>query len=148
MEYKLNYDLNGGVGGPESAVVVGNENYVIFEISDITPHKDGYVFSGWSTKNSDSRMFGGDIFSVTNKETTVVANWTKAEMSEVIEEDAVSGSTEPLGVVVSSDSYSSGAGFLIGVSFIFSAIVLGAVFLLLVHKRQPKILSMEDIEDK
>lgn len=45
IQYSLQYNVNGGTGGPQNATVTYDSS---FTLSDIVPQKTGYQFGGWS----------------------------------------------------------------------------------------------------
>lgn len=153
--YTLTYNANGGDGVPAVATKMGNESYAIFSADYVTPHRDGYVFSGWSFSPSasgdDSMLIhGGDFFTVTSKEATLFAVWTEAASVESVESAAVAedGEAEPLGVLTSSlDGQVNLVSDAIGFAFIGAAVVLGVIALILFRQKQPRILSKEEVEE-
>jgi len=149
-EYKLIYDGNGGTGGPEPVIKLSNEHYVIFSASEMTPRREGYIFSGWSlSREGETWIFGGDYFSVTARETTLYAMWTKADEEAVVVADATTEAVEPLGVFSESNGNSnSGVGVSVGMSFILAAVILGAIALIFFRAKEPRILSIEEIDEK
>ena len=72
-KYNVTYEYTGDV--PVSAVVPGTKTYE--EGTTVTvaaaPSKDGYIFSGWSSDDSD--ISSGSF--VINKDTVIVGKWTK-----------------------------------------------------------------------
>lgn len=149
--YTLTYDANGGEGGPGVATKNSNENFAIFTATDVTPVRQGFVFSGWSfAKDGEAAIHAGDLFTVTSREMTVYAVWTEANSEVLTTDDAETENTEPLGVFSSSDSENSQiqvVGDAIAFSFIGAAIILGLMALLLFRQRQPRILSKEEEEE-
>lgn len=45
VQYTLQYDTNGGINGPSSAIVTYDTT---FTLSDVVPQKSGYTFEGWT----------------------------------------------------------------------------------------------------
>ena len=50
--YKITFDANGGEG--EVPAEISLEEYTYFEIADIRPTKEGFIFAGWSWNASNS----------------------------------------------------------------------------------------------
>lgn len=46
--YYLNYDANGGTGGPANKTVTSTAASYSFTVSDVEPVRDGYTFKGWT----------------------------------------------------------------------------------------------------
>lgn len=153
--YTLTYNANGGDGVPAVVNKMGNESYAIFSADYVTPHRDGFVFSGWSfspiASGDDSMLIhGGDFFTVTSREATLFAVWTEAASVESIESAAVAedGEAEPLGVFASSiDGEVNTVSDAIGFAFIGAAVVLGIIALILFRQKEPRILSKEEVEE-
>ena len=151
--YTLTYNANGGDGVPATVKKMGNESYAIFSADYVTPHRDGFVFSGWSfspvASGDDSMLIhGGDFFTVTSREATLFAVWssesTLIESAPSVEE----GEVEPLGVFSSSvDSKVNLLSDAIGFAFIGAAVVLGVIALILFRQKEPRILSREEVEE-
>ncbi len=76
FEYVI-YDLNGGVGGPESLLSYYDEG-VIVNVSKNAPTRDGYIFAGW--KDEDGKLYNsGDVLSAAIGESyTLTAQWVDA----------------------------------------------------------------------
>ena len=72
--YTLTYNANGGTGAPSTQT--GSTSYTI---SNSTPSRSGYIFSGWSkTGDSTSTIyFAGDIITLTS-DTVLYAVWQKS----------------------------------------------------------------------
>lgn len=94
VEYTIVYDTTGGVSGPETATVLGNETYAVVKVNNLTPTRDGFSFSGWALDPaSDKTIMPGAYFTATNRVTTLYAVW--APISSVPTVSDVK--TEPLG---------------------------------------------------
>ena len=77
--YTVTYDANGGEGAPEPESESSEYSVVI---SSIKPHKQGYVFWGWSKRsNSESPEYlPGDVYSEL-KDITLYAVYIKEELT-------------------------------------------------------------------
>lgn len=150
--YTLTYDANGGEGGPGVATKNSNENFAIFTTTDVTPVRQGFVFSGWSfVRDGEVTVRPGDLFTVTNKDMTVYAVWTEAGADETIGDDAEVENAEPLGVFSQTESNSSQiqvVGDAVAFAFIGAAVILGFIAILLFRQRQPRILSQEEEKEE
>lgn len=71
--YTLQYDTNGGTGGPSSVTQYDN---AIFTISNTVPIRTGYTFENWNTSKDGSGITysAGDTISITEI-TTLYAIW-------------------------------------------------------------------------
>ena len=81
-EFTLNYDANGGIGGPGTKTQKTSSTFVNFTVPDTVPTKQGYDFKGWSeTKNGNVQYNVGDTIQVTTSTTpkTVYAVWETHE---------------------------------------------------------------------
>ncbi len=153
--YTLTYDTNGGEGVPAVATKNGNESYAIFIADYATPHRDGFVFSGWSfspSASADDSMIihGGDFFTVISREATLFAVWTEAAVVDETSVVSEEGEVEPLGVFTTSslDGRVNGVSDAIGFAFIGAAVVLGVIALILFRQKEPRILSREIEEEE
>ena len=80
--FTLNYDANGGTGGPGTKTQKTSSTFVNFTVPDTVPTKQGYDFKGWSeTKNGSVKYKVGDTIRVTTSTTpkTVYAVWEESE---------------------------------------------------------------------
>lgn len=80
--FTLNYDANGGTGGPGTKTQKTSSTFVNFTVPDTVPTKQGYDFKGWSeTKNGSVKYNVGDTIRVTTSTTpkTVYAVWEESE---------------------------------------------------------------------
>ena len=80
--FTLNYDANGGTGGPGTQTQKTSSTFFNFAVPDTAPTKQGYDFKGWSeTKNGSVKYNVGDTIQVTTSTTpkTVYAVWEESE---------------------------------------------------------------------
>ena len=73
----VNYDLNGGNGGP-APLVEYYPSGVGVNVSAVNPTKAGYIFTGW--KDQDGKLYnGGELLTATiGKAYTLTAQWVDA----------------------------------------------------------------------
>lgn len=85
---RLEYDPNGGSGGPSMDYGESDSDFVSFTISNKEPTRDGFIFMGWAYYPDDTEaiIFGGDIFDTRNSSTsypgpitTIYAVWIEEE---------------------------------------------------------------------
>ncbi len=99
--YYLNFDMNGGTGGPSdmSKTASDKTSNLAFTIPSTTPTRSGYTFLGWSTSStatSASYQPGGTIY-VDYNDKTLYAVWeqTKQYYYAYLYYNANSGSGAP-----------------------------------------------------
>lgn len=78
--YYLNYDFNGGTGGPENETVTSAAASYDFTVSESEPVRDGYTFKGWMMSYPEQGteiLTAGSTVSVTgtNPAVTLKAQW-------------------------------------------------------------------------
>lgn len=77
--YTISYDANGGTGAPASQQKTYGTSLTL---SSVEPTKDGYLFLGWTTDDTNTiEYLPGDTFAI-NSDTTLYAVWV--EISELI----------------------------------------------------------------
>lgn len=77
--YTISYDANGGTGAPASQQKTYETSLTL---SSVEPTKDGYLFLGWTTDDTNTiEYLPGDTFAI-NSDTTLYAVWV--EISELI----------------------------------------------------------------
>ena len=77
--YYLQYDMNGGTGGPPNQWCNGGESW----IPDVAPTRKGYRFLGWATKkNSKDAEYLPGGFITPSSDMFLYAVWEKSEDSE------------------------------------------------------------------
>ena len=73
--FTVKYDLNGGQGTAPSDTNAYERDSSVIIVKDV-PKRDGYTFTGWSTKlDGSTRYKGGDSFTITT-DITFYAQWT------------------------------------------------------------------------
>lgn len=138
--YNLIYDTNGGMNGPATTSVLGNDYYAIAHIDTITPTREGFTFSGWSfSPDGIAEVFSEDLLTLTS-DTTLYAVWTKESENIAVTGEETEGNTEPLGVVTSSNNgLRMDTGAFVGCSLVCLAVFL--VAFVVARSRRPRILS-------
>ncbi len=76
FEY-VRYDLNGGVGGPESLLSYYDEGVAV-KVSDKIPTKQGYLFAGWQDENGKLYNSGDILSAAIGESYTLTAQWVDA----------------------------------------------------------------------
>lgn len=79
VNYKLNYNANGGSGAPASDVMYTVDDSHTFTVDNTVPTRANYRFDGWSESPSGPVTYhGGDSYTVyrANPEKTLYAIWT------------------------------------------------------------------------
>lgn len=73
----VNYDLNGGVGGPASLLeYYASESAV--NVSQAVPTKAGYLFTGWMDQDGNTYASGAALTAAIGKGYTLTAQWEDA----------------------------------------------------------------------
>ncbi len=87
--YTLQYDTNGGTGGPSSVTQYDN---AIFTISNTVPIRTGYTFENWNTSKDGSGITytAGDTISITET-TTLYAIWKEILLEITFDANGGSG---------------------------------------------------------
>ena len=72
VTYNVNFDLDGGKGGPSSTTVIDSSYTIPFT----APTKDGFTFGGWSMNGSTSLYQPGITVTLPSENTVFKASWT------------------------------------------------------------------------
>ena len=106
-QYALEYDVDGGVGTPNSQVCESYLDTCEFKISEITPTRDGYEFKGWRVPGEDTIYTPGAPFVSHSQSEPIILKAVWAEIRTytlLYEGNGGSGSPEPQ-VCRSADGY-------------------------------------------
>lgn len=146
IEYTVTYVAEGAESVPAPVTFLGFEEYGILEITDLTPMKDGFIFTGWSTSPSfTDEFYPGDHITLTSRASTLYAIFAPVA-SDISSEDVMlvpdseslsalgdSETAEPLGVSTtsskkSSHMYSFAASMAVAAGVLFVAALTAATF--------------------
>jgi len=96
--FELEYNDNGGSGGPAAQTVLSNTNTII---SCTAPTRSGYSFLGWSTdpEINHGLYLAGDLFNIGVEDRVLYAVWSPIPLFE-LSYDANSGTGAPGAQVV------------------------------------------------
>ena len=105
-DYTLEFDTNGGSGGPGTLAETSTTGSCTFTIPSTAPTKDGCNFLGWSTSSSatSAKYSSGDTYTTTSSSSTLYAVWQELSKDYALTFNANGGSGAPSSMNGSSDT--------------------------------------------
>ena len=81
VEYKITYELNGGINNPDNPFFFTEDDYIYIE----APTKDGYTFAGWyeTADFSEGKITRFDNIAEKRTDVTLYAKWVEIESSSI-----------------------------------------------------------------
>ena len=146
VPYTLYYSAAGAINAPAPTTTTGSDTIAIAVVSDATPYRDGFTFTGWSwTDDGTPDIYPGDHITLVRLETTIYATWSEISAAptttiELIDSDdpgfmPTGDTASPLGRASSSQStapYGPLESAVIAIGAIMCAIfVAGGTYILL-----------------